>query len=157
MENDKIQAVHFHRKTGGGRYPTERFGAENAKKARSFHRSFPEYKETPLVELNALAKKLGVASVHVKDESYRFGLNAFKVLGGSYTIGNYIAKKLGVRAEIGLRINPNFTMDDPEKGAGGKFGIDEDLFNEYAEHIKSLEQNWHAIPVLYRAGLVPLY
>lgn len=96
MENDKIQAVHFHRKTGEGRYPTERFGEENAKKARSFHRSFPEYKETPLVELNALAKKLGVASVYVKDESYRFGLNAFKVLGGSYTIGNYIAKKLGV-------------------------------------------------------------
>ena len=31
----------------------------------------------------------------MKDESYRFGLNAFKVLGGSYAIGNYMAKKLG--------------------------------------------------------------
>ena len=31
----------------------------------------------------------------MKDESYRFGLNAFKVLGGSYAIGRYIAKKLG--------------------------------------------------------------
>lgn len=28
--------------------------------------------------------------MYVKDESYRFGLNAFKVLGGSYAIGNYL-------------------------------------------------------------------
>jgi len=31
----------------------------------------------------------------VKDESYRFGLNAFKVLGGSYAIGRLIADKIG--------------------------------------------------------------
>jgi diaminopropionate ammonia-lyase len=31
----------------------------------------------------------------VKDESYRFGLNAFKVLGGSYAVGAYIAQRLG--------------------------------------------------------------
>lgn len=28
--------------------------------------------------------------IYVKDESYRFGLNAFKVLGGSYAIGTYL-------------------------------------------------------------------
>ena len=39
---------------------------------------------------------LGVQSIHVKDESKRFGLNAFKVLGGSYAIGSYIAKTLGM-------------------------------------------------------------
>jgi len=61
-----------------------------------FHRSFPEYSATPLVELGGLAKNLGVASIHVKDESFRFGLNAFKVLGGSYAIGRYIAKELGM-------------------------------------------------------------
>ncbi|KEF36800.1 Pyridoxal-phosphate dependent enzyme [Schinkia azotoformans MEV2011] len=32
----------------------------------------------------------------VKDESYRFGLNAFKVLGGSYAVGKYLAEKLNV-------------------------------------------------------------
>ena len=31
----------------------------------------------------------------MKDESYRFGLNAFKVLGGSFAIAKYMAKKLG--------------------------------------------------------------
>ena len=41
------------------------------------------------------AKKLGVADIYVKDESYRFGLNAFKVLGGSYAMGNYLARRLG--------------------------------------------------------------
>lgn len=96
MKSSKINAVHFPRKTGTDLFPVDRFGPENAKQVRAFHKSFPEYKETPLAELNVLAKELGVASIHVKDESWRFGLNAFKVLGGSYTIGNYIAKQLGV-------------------------------------------------------------
>ena len=67
---------------------------EAAKKARKFHSSFPQYKETPLQQLSNLAKELGVKDIFVKDESFRFGLNAFKVLGGSYAIGNYIAEKL---------------------------------------------------------------
>jgi len=33
--------------------------------------------------------------LYVKDESYRFGLNAFKVLGGSYAIGSWLAGRLG--------------------------------------------------------------
>lgn len=69
-------------------------GLETAKKVQRFHSSFPIYKKTPLVELNNLAKELKVKNIYVKDESYRFGLNAFKVLGGSFAIGNYIAKKL---------------------------------------------------------------
>ncbi|MCC0638736.1 MULTISPECIES: diaminopropionate ammonia-lyase [unclassified Clostridioides] len=63
-------------------------------KVRNFHKSFPQYKETPLANLEGLAKKLGVAGVYVKDESYRFGLNAFKVLGGSYSMGKYLAQRL---------------------------------------------------------------
>ncbi len=68
---------------------------EEVEKARKFHESFPEYKVTPLRSLSNLAKKLGISGIYLKDESYRFGLNAFKVLGGSYAIGNYLAKKLG--------------------------------------------------------------
>ncbi len=95
MDISKIKAVHFPRKTGVGLYPVDRFGPDKAEKVRSFHRSFPEYLETPLADLKALAKSLGVSSIHVKDESCRFGLNAFKALGGSYAIGNYIAERLG--------------------------------------------------------------
>lgn len=65
------------------------------KKALAFHRSFPQYSVTPLRNLKNLANKLGVAGIYLKDESYRFGLNAFKVLGGSYAIGRFIAQTLG--------------------------------------------------------------
>ena len=71
------------------------FSYEEAQKARNFHAGFAQYTETPLTSLSNLAKALGVASIHVKDESYRFGLNAFKVLGGSYALGRFIAQKLG--------------------------------------------------------------
>ncbi|MCH6265898.1 diaminopropionate ammonia-lyase [Neobacillus citreus] len=65
-------------------------------KVRNFHKSFPEYKVTPLHSLDKLSKQLDVSHIWVKDESYRFGLNAFKVLGGSYAVGKYLAEKLNV-------------------------------------------------------------
>ena len=68
---------------------------ENVTKANEFHKSFPQYSVTPLQKLSALASYLGVKGIYCKDESYRFGLNAFKVLGGSYAMGRYIAKELG--------------------------------------------------------------
>ena len=74
-------------------------GKEEAKKSKKYHESFPMYEETPLRDLKQLAAHLGVKGIFVKDESYRFGLNAFKVLGGSYAIGSYIAKKLGLKIE----------------------------------------------------------
>ena len=64
-------------------------------KARNFHKSFPQYEETPLVSLEKLSEELGVAGIYIKDESYRFGLNAFKVLGGSYAMAKYLAERLG--------------------------------------------------------------
>jgi diaminopropionate ammonia-lyase len=50
----------------------------------SFHRKLPEYNQTPLVSLPDLAKELGVGHVLLKDESNRFGLPAFKILGASW-------------------------------------------------------------------------
>ena len=72
---------------------------KTAEGIREFHKSFPQYKETPLYQLTSLAKNLGVENIFVKDESPRFGLNAFKVLGGSYAIGNIIAEKTGEKIE----------------------------------------------------------
>ena len=71
---------------------------EKAEEIQSFHKSFPMYEPTPLACLSDTAKELGLGAVYVKDESYRFGLNAFKVLGGSYAIGNYLAGRLGKTA-----------------------------------------------------------
>jgi diaminopropionate ammonia-lyase len=69
---------------------------DEVKKVRGFHKNFAEYKVTPLWDLQNLAGELGVSKIWVKDESYRFGLNAFKVLGGSYAIGKYLSEKLGM-------------------------------------------------------------
>ncbi|OXS29608.1 MAG: diaminopropionate ammonia-lyase [Desulfovibrio sp. MES5] len=72
------------------------FGPEEARKARSFHQGFGQYAATPLVRLEALAAHLGLAEIQVKDESRRFGLNAFKVLGGSYAVARYLAQRLDI-------------------------------------------------------------
>ena len=95
--NEQVKVVHYDRKErkSANPYPVARFGYENAKKVRAYHASFPEYRETPLANLKALAKRFGVSDILVKDESFRFGLNAFKVLGGSYALGSYIAEQLG--------------------------------------------------------------
>ena len=68
---------------------------EEMSKANNFHKSFPQYEVTPLTRLSRLAEYLGLKRLYVKDESYRFGLNAFKVLGGSYAIARYIAQQTG--------------------------------------------------------------
>lgn len=68
---------------------------ENVAKARRFHQSFPQYSVTPLARLDRMAACLGLGDFFVKDESYRFGLNAFKVLGGSFAMARYIAGELG--------------------------------------------------------------
>ncbi len=67
-----------------------------AREVLDFHRKIPGYQPTPLVSLPALAKLLGVKNILVKDESQRFGLNAFKVLGGSYALGKLLAEKLQI-------------------------------------------------------------
>ena len=68
---------------------------DEVNKAKKFHQSFPQYTMTPLAGLSHMAELLGLGGVYVKDESYRFGLNAFKVLGGSFAMAKYIAKELG--------------------------------------------------------------
>lgn len=73
------------------------FTLPHAHQSQAFHSGFPMYYHTPLVSLPDTAKALGLGSVYIKDESHRFGLNAFKVLGGSYAIGNYLAERLGLK------------------------------------------------------------
>lgn len=67
--------------------------------AKKFHESIPSYQPTPLVHLSALAQELGVANIYVKDESTRFGLNAFKALGSFYAMGKFIGQRLGLDEE----------------------------------------------------------
>ena len=56
----------------------------NTKEAHIFHKGIEGYEPTPLAVLDEQAERLGLGKLWVKDESKRFGLNAFKGLGGSY-------------------------------------------------------------------------
>lgn len=72
---------------------------EDTRKSKKFHESIPGYKPTPVANLSNLAEYLGVKQIYVKDESYRFGLNAFKVLGASYAMAKYMAQRLNKNIE----------------------------------------------------------
>ena len=79
--------------------PAVQFGKARAEKVRRYHESFPAYAPTKLQRLDGLAKVLGLSRFYVKDESSRFGLNAFKGLGGSYCIGRLLAERVGIPEE----------------------------------------------------------
>ena len=77
----------------GGPVP-EFLHPRHARQVRDFHATIPGYAPTPLVSLPDTAGELGVGKIWVKDESKRFGLNAFKVLGGSYAMGRLLQRRL---------------------------------------------------------------
>ncbi|HEY4751683.1 MAG TPA: diaminopropionate ammonia-lyase [Candidatus Limnocylindrales bacterium] len=62
--------------------------------ALSFHRSLDGYAPSPLVELPEVAASLGVGRALAKDESSRFGLPAFKVLGASWAVRRALEARL---------------------------------------------------------------
>ncbi len=62
-------------------------------KAIDYHKTLSVYQPTPIVSLPNLALKYNVGNIYVKDESYRFGLNAFKGLGASYAVHKILEKQ----------------------------------------------------------------
>jgi diaminopropionate ammonia-lyase len=72
----------------------------------AFHRKLPGYCPSPMFDVAELASALGVGRLLVKDESDRFGLPAFKMLGASWATYRRLVERLG--AEPG----PWATLDD---------------------------------------------
>ena len=66
---------------------------------REFHRRLPGYDPTPLVDSPALAESLGLGRVWIKDESWRLGLPAFKMLGASWASYRMLIGMLGHEPE----------------------------------------------------------
>jgi diaminopropionate ammonia-lyase len=64
----------------------ETLGLEAAREVERFLTFRDGYAETPLVSLDGIARRLGVAAIHMKDEGQRLGLGSFKALGGSYAV-----------------------------------------------------------------------
>jgi len=64
-----------------------------------FHRRFPGYAPTRVVDAPGLAAELGLASISVKDESRRLGLPSFKILGASWAVYRLLVGRLGHEPE----------------------------------------------------------
>ncbi|KAK3627780.1 hypothetical protein LTR56_019013 [Elasticomyces elasticus] len=67
-----------------------------------FHRQLPAYGETQLHSLPSIATELGFAHVFLKDESSRFGLPSFKILGASWAIHRVLCRRLELSSSTTL-------------------------------------------------------
>lgn len=67
--------------------------------------------ETPLHALPGLARELGLASLHVKDEGHRLGLGSFKALGGAYALMILVLEKAARR--LGRTVPPEELNAEP--------------------------------------------
>lgn len=71
----------------------------------AFHQQLPGYAPSPLRAAPAIAATLGVGQVWVKDESSRFGLPAFKILGASWATYRVILAHLGLPADTTISLD----------------------------------------------------
>lgn len=62
----------------------------------AFHKTLPDYGETKLHSLPSVASELGFSHVFIKDESTRFGLPSFKILGASWAVHSTVCEHLRV-------------------------------------------------------------
>jgi diaminopropionate ammonia-lyase len=85
--------------TPTAKLPPADFTDAHARQALRFHRTLPGYQPTGLVNLSQLAHRQNIANILVKDESTRFGLSAFKVLGGSYAVARMLCQQMGIEWE----------------------------------------------------------
>ena len=79
-------------KNRGEAVDTSAYSFAATENVRKLHRSLAVYNETPLVEL----KNFKGVTILIKDESQRFGLKAFKGLGGVWAIYKVISRELGL-------------------------------------------------------------
>jgi diaminopropionate ammonia-lyase len=80
-----------------GAYPTELEPIlSSARHAQAFANisTWPGYEPTPLHTLTAQRDQLGIGQLWLKDESARFGLGAFKSIGGAYAVYRYLESRI---------------------------------------------------------------
>ena len=96
--------------------------AAGFRRARAEIGSWPGYAPTPLLDLPDAMGVAGVASVHFKDESTRFGIGSFKALGGAYAVLGVLQSELARRGEA-----PNATavelMDGQHAAAAARVTV----------------------------------
>ena len=92
-----------------------------ATNAAAFHRGLSGYAPTPVHQLDAVASEVGVGAVQVKDESSRFGLPAFKILGASWAVERALRDEPAVHtvaaARHGAHVGPPVIGIEPATAA----------------------------------------
>jgi diaminopropionate ammonia-lyase len=104
MSNPLSDRIHWRMNPNARKAPAQKAGTADfssavIRRVRRFHQTLPNYKPTPLARLDNLAGYLGVDAIRVKDESYRCGLNAFKVLGASFALCSHLDRQLNLDPE----------------------------------------------------------
>jgi len=64
---------------------------------RAFHVRLPGYSPTPLLDLDDLARDLGIGRLWVKDESRRYQMHSFELLGAAWALYREVLGRLGRR------------------------------------------------------------
>ena len=80
----------------GSAVDTSAYNFAATKNIRRLHTALAAYNVTPLIELKNFAAAKNIRAVYVKDEAHRFGLKAFKALGGVWAIYTVISRELGL-------------------------------------------------------------
>ena len=94
-----------------GRAPRNLYTAEDFAAQRRFFAERPALAATPLHHLTGLAASLGLRSLLVKDETARFGLNAFKAAGAMFAVTTLVERG---------RIAPGDTLVCASEGNHGR-------------------------------------
>jgi diaminopropionate ammonia-lyase len=95
-----------------GAYPSELEPIlSSARHAQAFANisTWPGYQPTPLHTLTAERDQLGLGHVWLKDESARFGLGAFKSIGGAYAVYRYLEGQITAQ-EPSARVTPEILI-----------------------------------------------
>lgn len=116
---------------GNEERPIIDLGVDVANEVGAYLKACPAHAPTPLVALPALADRLGIGALHMKDESSRLGLGSFKALGGAYAVirlvCDYAAERLGrsiapheLRSEAVRAVASNLTVACATDGNHGR-------------------------------------
>lgn len=77
----------------------------------------PRHLPTPLFALPNLAKPLGIAALHAKDEGQRLGLKSFKALGGAYAVMRLVVAEAQQR--LGRPVAPGEILSQEVRAIAG--------------------------------------
>ncbi|MBZ9810993.1 MULTISPECIES: diaminopropionate ammonia-lyase [unclassified Mesorhizobium] len=95
---------HFDYKAPLDAVDAETLSADAVKMVQRYLEHRSNHKPTDLVSLAGLASEVGIASIHVKDESTRLGMGSFKALGGSYAVIRLVLeaayRRLGLPVDV---------------------------------------------------------